>query len=87
MRFASYIFSCTSLHLHKHNGYVLNALQIGTGARMKALSTQGGTGMRDNIANVFGPRTVEALMPLEAPLGELAHASGYVKRPGAAQTR
>ena len=35
--------------------------------------------MRDNIANVFGPRTVEALMPIEAPLGDLAHASGYVR--------
>ena len=81
VRFAHYISSCTSLHLHKPNGYILDALQIGTGARMKALSTQGGTGMRDNIANVFGPRTVEALTPLEAPLGDLAHASGYVNSP------
>lgn len=40
--------------------------------------------MRDNIANVFGPRTVEALVPLEASLGDVAHASGYVKSPDAA---
>ena len=63
----------------------MSALQIGTGARMKALSTQGGTGMRDNIANVFGPRTVEALMPIEAPLGDAAHASGYVRSSQAAE--
>ena len=45
---------------------------------MKALSTQGGAGMCSNIANVFGPRTVEALMPFEASLGGIAKASGYV---------
>lgn len=45
---------------------------------MKALSTQGGQSMRDNIANVFGARTVEALMPMDAPLGVVARASGYV---------
>lgn len=53
-------------------------LQIGTGARMKALSTQGGQSMRGNIANVFGARTVEALMPMDAPLGDAGRASGYV---------
>ena len=57
---------------------VLGVLQIGTGTRMKVLSTQGGAGMCNNIANVFGPRTVEALMPFEASLGGIAKASGYV---------
>ena len=53
------------------------AAQIGTGTRTKALSTQGGQGMRDNIANAFGPRTAEALMPLDASLGDIAKVSGY----------
>ena len=48
---------------------------------MKALSTQGGAGMHDNIANVFGPRTMEALIPIEAPLGDIAHASGLAQSP------
>ena len=53
------------------------AVQIGTGTRTKALSTQGGQRMRDNIANAFGPRTAEALMPLDASLGDIAKACGY----------
>ncbi len=75
------IITCTAppCTVTEHAGYVSGVLQIGTGPRMKALSTQGATGMRDNIANVFGPRTVEALMSLEAPLGDVAHASGYVE--------
>ena len=51
-------------------------VQIGTGTRTKALSTQGGQRMRDNIANAFGPRTAEALMPLDASLGDVARACG-----------
>ena len=74
-------------HVHKAYWlYFLGALQIGRGPRMKALSTQGGTSLRDNIANVFGPRTVEALMPLEAPLGDVAHASGCVNSLNPAKT-
>lgn len=53
-------------------------LQIGTGTRMKALATQGGKSMRDNIANVFGPRAVEALTPMDASLGGIAKATGCV---------
>ncbi|CAK0773475.1 hypothetical protein CVIRNUC_004069 [Coccomyxa viridis] len=57
--------------------------QIGTGTRTKALSTQGGQRMRDNIANAFGPRTAEALMPLDASLGDIAKACGYISKENA----
>ncbi|KAK9789027.1 hypothetical protein WJX73_005134 [Symbiochloris irregularis] len=70
-----YALICTGVRLICTN-------QVGTGARVTAVASQGASTVRDNIAAVMGARIAEGLQPLTATAPCGARITGWVSKAG-----